>query len=241
MKTIGICINNVIRNHMNTLIYAYTKYSKSEEYNTPIEEINPFDLIPHFPIEVNEKKEVMFDPNSIDPYENMSVSDTGSAFNAEAIPQFETNKEYVKNDEVKDVYDLMYNYASLEVFGRADLTYPNLFNTLKIINDVIREFDSEIILINQESDKSKIATLFFLSKTGFNLNKVILTDSTSDIWQHVDVLITDHPKLIDEKPEGKKVVRVDNQWNRYTNVKADYVLDNIMEITDTEKSTFLFD
>ena len=238
---IGICINNVLRNHVNTLVHTYEKYTGTD-LELEVEDINLFDLIPQFPIEINEKESVDFDPNSTDPYSqtgNTTTTDkTITPFDSVTLPEFTTNKEYVKNDEAKDVYELMYTYASLEIFGRADLVDPNAFNSLKVINNAIKDFGREIILINQESDKSKLATLFFLSKSGFSLGKVIFTDNTDSIWEHVDMLITDHPKLIGEKPDGKIVVKVTNKWNK--DVPSDYEIDSIMDVTEMGKNDFLF-
>ena len=58
-----------------------------------------------------------------------------------------------------------------------------------------------------------------------------------DIWDRCDVLITANPELIDNKPEGKKVIKIRTEYN--TENKADYDYRDISqfmsEINNTEK------
>ena len=124
-----------------------------------------------------------------------------------------------EQDDNFNVYEFMYQEASFEVFGRSDESVDGLVKKLK---DLEKKFKVEFVLLNKESPRSKCATLFFLSKNGFDLKKIYFPDKEKEFWDYVDVLITDNPKILKTKPKNKKSIKVKNEFN--LDIKADFTI-----------------
>ena len=167
---IGVTINNIIRNHIPQIKKIY----ELEFDESPVEPINPFDLEKSF-----------LDRKSTEIIREFSING-GEEINDGEI-------EYVENDKNFNVYHFMYYEAAFEVFGRSDETTDGI---VRKINDYQKKLKSEIILLNKESQRSKCATLFFLSKNGFDLNKIQFPNAYKNFGDNVDVLITDNPKIL---------------------------------------------
>jgi hypothetical protein len=163
-----------------------------------IEPINPFDLELSFP-----KK----DSN-------------------ESIQEFKTNElttlEFNENEEGFDVYQFMYEEASFEIFGRSEESIDGIIRKLK---EYEKKFKVKIVLINKESPRSKCATLFFLSKNGFDFDRILFPKDDKSFWNEVDVLITDNPKILKKKPKEKYSIKVKNEFN--LDIKSDFTIFNL--------------
>ena len=167
----------------------------------PIEPINPFDLLKSFP--------------------KQESTVTISEFNIDKPVEFTQSD----NDNEFDVYDFIYNEASFEIFGRADESLPGIIAKL---DDIQKKNGVEIILLNKESPRSRCATLFFLSKNNFNFKKIIFPEKYVEFWDYVDVMITDNPKVLAARPNGKIVIKVANDYN--TKYQATYTIKGIEDI-----------
>ena len=86
----------------------------------------------------------------------------------------------------------------------------------------------DIILLKNESQRSKAATLFYLSKNLFNLDKIIFPNKWKDFWNECDVIITDNPKVLKAKPKGKISIKYQNDFN--LDIKSDYTIINNKEL-----------
>lgn len=200
---VGVTINNILRDHIPQIKRAYTEITELE----PVEPINPYELEKSFPPKetsgVISQFKVLTDGQEV---EEMTMNETDESF---------------------DVFNMMYNEASFEIFGRAEEPEPWVLRKLK---DLEKKAKIEIVLLNKESPRSRCATLFFLSKNAFNFNKIYFPDTEKEFWNYVDVLITDNPKILKKKPKGKISIKVENQFN--VDIKSDYT---IINITDHKK------
>lgn len=142
---------------------------------------------------------------------------------------FEVDKELVLTENKKDtsfnLEKFMYEDACFEVFGRVDESVPGI---IKEISDFSNKNKIKIVLLNNESQRSKSATLFFLSKNYYNLEQIIFPSKWKDFWSHCDVLVTDNPKILKNKPEGKKSIKMVNDFN--VDIKSDYTIINTKEL-----------
>ena len=163
---IGITINNIIRDHISQLKKAYTLLTEED----CLEPINPYDLESSFPNRVSTEIVQEFDVTKE---------------SAEDLPLNEVNEEF-------NVYEFMYHEASFEVFGRSEETIDGIVRKLK---DYEKKLKVKIVLVNKESPRSKCATLFFLSKNGFDFDTIYFPKDDKGYWDSVDVLITDNPKI----------------------------------------------
>jgi hypothetical protein len=195
---IGITINNIIRDHLTQLKKAYELLTEQE----CIEPINPFDLEASFPSKSSTELITEFIPNS----ENLND-----------LPLNEVNEEF-------NVYEFLYHEASFEIFGRAEESIDGIVRKLK---NYEKKLGIKIVLINKESPRSKCATLFFLSKNGFDFDRVLFPKSDKNYWDEVDVLITDNPKILKKKPKNKYSIKVKNDFN--IDIKSNF---SIIDLND---------
>ena len=140
---IGITVNNILRDHLSKLKDLYEFEFEKEA----IEPINPFNLQASFPDITGETESIEFKPD-----------------------QEEVELVENKKDGSFNLDKFLYEDACFEIFGRTDETEPGL---IKKISDFSKKSKLEIVLLNNESQRSKAATLFFLSKNYFNLNKIL--------------------------------------------------------------------
>ena len=197
---VGITINNILRDHITQVTRAYNEITGLD----PIEPINPYKLEESYP-----KKE-----------------------NNEVVTQFQvigndSEMSYNESDESFDVFNIMYNEAAFEIFGRAVESEMNVIRNLKALE---KKCKVEFVLINKESPRSKCATLFFLSKNAFNFNKIYFPDTEKEFWDYADVIITDNPKVLKKKPKNKTSIKLENEFN--VDIKSDYT---IINLTDAKK------
>ena len=127
-----------------------------------------------------------------------------------------------------DLYNFMYKEYTMELFGHAPSSEMNTFNVLnELYYDLRDEYD--LLIVSDEIGKSKPASLFFLSKFGCLLEKIIFYSETTknDMWDNVDILITSNPDLILNKPEGKIVVKFLRDYNK--NIKSELEISTLSD------------
>lgn len=141
--------------------------------------------------------------------------------------------KYFNFNNIQELNKFLYTEASLEVFGHADQLHTNVIPKLnRFITDMTDE-EHEVVIISREADKSIPATFFFFTKVGLIANNFRFISDTDKKWDYVDVLVTANPKALKAKPEGKISVKVDATYN--VDVKADYAVENLMELIDNEE------
>lgn len=127
-----------------------------------------------------------------------------------------------------DLYSFMYEEYTMELFGHAPSTEMNTFN---LLNDLYYELRDEynLLIVSDEIGKSKPASLFFLSKFGCLIEKVLFySEITKDqMWDEVDVLLTANPTLLENAPENKLVIKFNTNYNK--NIRTDYEISTLSE------------
>ena len=92
--------------------------------------------------------------------------------------------------------------------------------------------DHDIIITSREAGRSVPSTLFFLSKTGCMVQNIKFTMGTVDCWDHVDIMITDHPEILNSKPTNKKVIKIEKPFNQ--DIQADYTIKSVKELVSLD-------
>lgn len=135
----------------------------------------------------------------------MTTNDYCEVFN------FESKKEY---------FTFLYTDYPFEIFGEADVVEKMLDKNLNLwhmaINNDVEEGEEkhELILANPFEFNASIGyTFFFLSKIATRVREIYLPSDSLTIWDKCDLLITADPKLIANKPEGKKCVKISMPYN----------------------------
>jgi hypothetical protein len=128
----------------------------------------------------------------------------------------------------------MYEEYSMELFGHAPSTEMTTFNILNEFYFSNRD-DNEILIVSNEIGKSKPATLFFISKFGCLLEKVIFFSEKTkqSMWDQVDILLTADPILLLEKPDNKTLIKFNTKYN--SEINSEYDIDSLSELDNLIK------
>ncbi len=196
MMRIGIDVNGVLRDTITKFDQLYVKHLIEKEQDVFLGQT--------FEMDMSGKTELIESSDSF--FEYSKISD---------VTSLELDKHYVfKNKE--ELFSFMYEEYTMELFGHAPSTEMTTFN---ILNDLYYNFrdNNELIIVSSEIGKSKPSTLFFLSKFGCLLEKVIFFSEMTkkNMWEEIDILLTADPSLLLEKPEGKLVVKFNTSYNKH--------------------------
>jgi hypothetical protein len=196
---IGVSINGVLRNYFKQIETVHTKYFPSEDED---DEIKVLDYDLHnwvkFPKETTEQVELTFNPdfNPFDSKDRDSVVD----LDLETVEEETTVEEF------------LYEKCTLEIFGSAEEMVPN---AVKVLNSLILEYpEHEFIIISRELGLSIPSTYFFLSKTSCMCQSIQFVTDSRDSWHYVDMMVTDHPDVINSRPSDKTCVVIDKDFNQ---------------------------
>jgi phosphate starvation-inducible PhoH-like protein len=139
----------------------------------------------------------------------------------------------VVDDEIT-VEDFVYDKCCLEIFGYADEIVDGAVQSVNDLELHLKMTGKEhkMIITSREAGRSVPSTLFFLSKTGCMIQDIKFTMGTTDCWEFVDIMVTDHPEILNSKPEGKKVIKIEKPFNQ--EIPADYTVKSVRELIGLE-------
>lgn len=135
-----------------------------------------------------------------------------------------------------------YEDYAYEIFGKCATCGKNLPSKMNKwfsdVSDIETEEPIDISIVStMEFGAGLMFSYFFISKLGFPIREVFFPSDSSSIWDRCDVLITANPDLINMKPDGKTVVKIEKEYNE--SVTADYeyktMLDFIENIDNVSK------
>ena len=115
----------------------------------------------------------------------------------------------------EEYYSFMYEEYCMELFGHTPSTEMTTFIDLNEI--YIRHRDKiDFLIVSDEIGKSKPASLFFLSKFGCELEKVVFYSNVTQnkIWDEFDVLLTANPNLLLNHPNDKILIKFETDYNK---------------------------
>ena len=212
MKKIGIEINGVLRDTIGKFTQVYEKHmiEESDDGNKTYE---------------------------IDLSGNTEENTVENNFEYKIINEV-TSLELMSHFAFKDsdeLYSFMYEDFVTQIFGHAGSTETFTFNEL---NDFYINFrdDYEIIIVSDEMGRSKPASLFFLSKFGCLVENIkFYSNSTlQNMWDGLDILVSANPKLIENAPKNKTIVKYETPYNK--NVKCEYEIDELKKLNEIIKN-----
>ena len=217
---VGISINGVLRNFFGRIENIHTKYFNPEDGQEV--QVKDYDLEKWlwFPKEEIVRKEMEFNPN----------------FNMKEFLADENSDNHlveVVDDEIT-VEDFVYDKCCLEIFGYADEIVDGAVQSVNDLELHLKMTGKEhkMIITSREAGRSVPSTLFFLSKTGCMIQDIKFTMGTTDCWEFVDIMVTDHPEILNSKPKGKKVIKIEKPFNQ--EIPADYTVKSVRELIGLE-------
>lgn len=194
---IGISIDGVLRDFLGQVKETHLKYFPTIEGNDEIE-VSDYELDKWvtFPEEEVKQGEVEFNPD----------------FDEESFLESKEETELTKVKDKVTLEEFLYERCTVEIFGYAEESISSAVETLnQLILDNPRH---EFILISREGGMAIPSTLFFLAKTKSTCPNIKFVTEYSKVWDYVDVMITDHPKIINTKPLGKINIVIDKEYNK---------------------------
>lgn len=210
---IGISLNNVLRAYFHQIEDVYDKYFPGDEEDEDYDglHIKDYDLEKwvQFPEEEVTQGEMEFNPE----------------FDEDSFMKSDETTEVVKKTHQVTLEEFMYERCTLEIFGYAE----EIGNAMEVINNLMLEYPNiEFIIMSRELGLSIPSTYFFLSKTSCMCQNVRFVTDNKDHWEHVDIMVTDHPDILNSKPEGKGSIKVN--WPHNENSNSDWSIDSIHEL-----------
>lgn len=126
--------------------------------------------------------------------------------------------KHLKFKDEDELYQFLYSEHCMEIFGHSPSIEMSTFNDL--YDFYIENRDThEILIISDEIGKSKPATLFFLSKFGCQIEKIVFYSqiTLNSMWNEIDLLLTANPNLLLNHPEDKKIIKFESVYNKEIN------------------------
>jgi hypothetical protein len=207
MKKIGIEVNGVLRDTIEKFTQLYQKYLIDNNQNEFVGQT--------FKIDISGNTEEIVQP---EPFKYEILSDVTSL-------DLKSHFSFQSQDEL---YSFLFEDYTMEVFGHAPSTELSTFNLLNEIYYDLRN-DYDLTILSDEIGKSKPATLFFLSKFGCLLEKIVFySESTKNIiWDEIDILLTANPNLLLNKPVDKVLIKFNTKYNKHIN--SEYEINSLSE------------
>jgi hypothetical protein len=127
-------------------------------------------------------------------------------------------KQHFAFQNEEEYYSFMYEEYCMELFGHAPSIEMSTFYDLNDVYHNLRQ-NVDFLLVSDEIGKSKPATLFFLSKFGCELEKIVFYSNITinSLWDEFDVLLTANPNLLLNHPKEKKVIKFSTDYNKDIN------------------------
>jgi hypothetical protein len=133
--------------------------------------------------------------------------------------KFKTDEEYLS---------FMYEEFAMEIFGHSPSTEMSTFYDL---NDLIVKYKDKVkfLLISKQIGKTKPATLFFVSKFGCEIEKIVFYNQLTkdDMWNEFDILITANPDLLLQK-NNKTLIKYETSYN--LKIESENTIFNLKEL-----------
>lgn len=193
---IGVSIDGVLRDFLGQVEETHKKYFPTEEGKEDII-VNDYDL----------EKWVTFPDEEV----NQGEMEFNPEFNEDTFLESEEDTELVKVTKKVTLEEFLYEKCTVELFGYADESITSAVETLNQL--IIDNPRHEFILISREGGMAIPSTLFFLAKTKSSCPNIKFVKEYSKVWDYVDVMITDHPKILATKPTDKLSIVVDKKYN----------------------------
>lgn len=217
MKRIGIEINGVLRNTIGKFTELYEKHLvDSHEFES---------LDRTYELEFSGDTDELVSINENDDVNHFEYKILNDVTSLELLNHFSFPSK-------EELYSFMYEEYTMELFGHAPSTEMTTFNLLNDIYYDLRD-KYDLLIVSDEIGKSKPSSLFFLSKFGCLIEKILFYSeiTKNNMWGEVDILLTSNPTLLLEKPKDKIVVKFTTNYNKH--IKSEYEISSLSEFKET--------
>ena len=212
---IGIDINGVLRDTIDKFDQIYEKHMIEKDTDEILNQTYDLDMSGNTTLVELEASN----------FEYKKISDV-SSLNLIDHYSFKSGEE---------LFSFLYEEFSMEIFGHSPSTEMTTFNILNELYFELRD-NNKLLVVSNEIGKSKPSTLFFLSKFGCLIEKVLFFSelTKNDMWDDVDVLLTANPDLLLEKPQNKIVVKYNTNYNKQ--IESEFEINSLSEFSGILKT-----
>ena len=139
------------------------------------------------------------------------------------------SNHFVFQDEER-LMEFFYVDFPMNIFGHSQSTENSTFHDLNDIYKDLRD-DHELVIISNEIEKSKPATLFFLSKFGCMFEKIVFYNqfTEDEVLSEFDVIISAQPQIL-EKEHNYKTVKYKTTYNE--SIESDFEIETLKEFKE---------
>ena len=134
------------------------------------------------------------------------------------------------HDYEEEYISFLYEEFAMQIFGHSP---SSEMSTFQILNETYNKYKDKVdfVLISKQVGKTKPATLFFVSKFGCEIDKVVFYNNLNKdkIWDEFDVLLTANPDLLKED-KNKTTIKFETTYNLTNN--NELVITSIKELED---------
>ena len=118
----------------------------------------------------------------------------------------------------------------MNIFGHSQSTENSTFHDLNDIYKDLRD-NHELVIISNEIEKSKPATLFFLSKFGCMFEKIVFYNqfTEDEVLSEFDLIISAQPQIL-EKEHDYKTVKYKTTYNE--SIESDFEIETLKEFKE---------
>lgn len=181
-----------------------------------------------------------------------NVSQFKKYYNKMINPDFEINTAEITSFDLYDDFPFddriaynkfKYEDCPFELFGRAepvDKMLPYRFNnwTQNTLRDFEEDKMPEVFLFSPfEIGITIQSTCSFLSKIGCRIREIRFPIDSFSTWDNCDIMVTANPNLIDAKPEGKTVIKIEMPYNK--DIECEYSYTDMMSLIQDENDTII--
>jgi hypothetical protein len=133
----------------------------------------------------------------------------------------------------------VYEDYPFELYGKCPMVDKNLGRDLnEWLEFELPDEDIEVMFVSpMECDLTIQSTYSFLAKIGSRVREVYFPVDSATVWDKCDVLITANPRFFNTKPGGKKIVKINKDYNKECIADFEYEMltDVIHDKTFVEK------
>lgn len=136
----------------------------------------------------------------------------------------------------------VYDDFAFELFGKCETCGRSLTTDLSVwlreIGNIETDEKIEVMFVSTMEYGASIGySYFFISKLGPEIREVYFPLNSLDVWDKCDVLITANPQLLENKPVGKKSVKIKTEYNDECDSDFEYrsLSKFCQDINNTEK------
>ena len=142
----------------------------------------------------------------------------------------------VKFDSKIQKYNFFFIDYPFEIYGSAETAEKwlavKLTNWLRDISDIEDE-DIRIVFYSLNEDALTVqSTYFFLSKIATRVRMMLFPMDIKEVWDVCDVAITANKEMLEDVPQGKKVILINRPFNEEVKDKAFMNYDNLSEVIE---------